>query len=86
MSLLASSVKATDFLLFAIENLSYVGCQQRPNILLTLFSPSNCRGRTTSRAEIGIASKILAWLEQHFLNGNPALAVPSSQPAALALQ
>jgi hypothetical protein len=58
MSLLISPVKATDFLLIAIVNLSNVGCQQRPNIL-TLSPPSNCRGKTISRTEVGIAAKIL---------------------------
>lgn len=43
-----------------------------PNVL-TLSSPLNCFSRTISCAAIGTASKVLGWLEHHFLNQNPAL-------------
>jgi hypothetical protein len=66
-------IKTSDFLLFAIVNLSNVGCQQKANVV-TLSAPFNCRGRTISLAAVGTTSKILGWLEQHFLNGKLALA------------
>jgi hypothetical protein len=66
-------IKTSDFLLFAIVNLSNVGCKQKANAV-TLSAPFNYRGRTISLAAVGTTSKILGWLEQHFLNGKLALA------------
>jgi len=43
-----------------------------PNVL-TLSSPLNCFTRTISCAAVGTASKVLGWLEHHFLNWNSAL-------------
>ena len=73
LRLVTSFIKASDFLLFAIINLSSVGCQQKTNVV-TLSAPFNCRGRTISLAAVGTTSKILGLLEEHFLNGKLALA------------
>ena len=52
LSLVASFIQSSDFLLFAKVNLSNVGCKQEPNVF-TLFSTFNCRVRTISRAIVG---------------------------------
>lgn len=65
--------QSCDSLLFAVVSLFSVGCQQRP-IVLTLSSAFSCHGRTISCAAVCTSSKMLGWLEHHFLNGNPALA------------